>query len=263
MQSPSNENIRNRNVNDIFLRNAILSVLDLLNNNIIIEMRRNDEIEKHEIPVFYNFASDEGFMKDFFIDIPKDCDYKYPKFADGNYDVIPYGILTLSNFQIKSSDITNKFVRGSFIEETRDINNQKQLKAFSARMMSLPLLLKFSLTFKSDTINKAFKIMERIFDMYYKNQVTYFQYRGIRIPGQILFPENEDFQKRNDFMYSDDKIININISLDMETYFPSFDDYSIFYKGNRIDQFYLRQKIEDLGITSNDYFIDKDFPKTE
>lgn len=261
MQSPTNENIRNENVNDIFLRNATLSLLDLLNRNIIIELRRDDKIEKHEIPVFYNFSGDAAFMQDFFVDIPNDC--KYPNFAEGNYDQVPRGIVTLQNFSIKSTDITNKFVRGSFLQEQRDVNGQKQLKAFSARMMSLPLILKYDIKFISDNLNKTFKIMERIFDFYYKNQVVYFQYRGIRIPGQFIFPENETFQKKTDFIYSDDKTVNINFQLDMETYFPSFDDYSTFYKGNTIGQFNLREKINGTNNTIGSSFVDKDYPPSE
>ena len=82
-----NQNIRNSNVQDIFLRNATLSLLDILNRQIIIELVRDGEIEKHEIPFFYNFAGDEGFMKDFFIQIPEGC--KITALAEGNYDIVP------------------------------------------------------------------------------------------------------------------------------------------------------------------------------
>ena len=74
------QNIRNSNVQDIFLRNATLSLLDVLNRQIIIELVRDGVIEKHEIPFFYNFSGDEGFMKDFFIEVPDGC--KIPTMAN-------------------------------------------------------------------------------------------------------------------------------------------------------------------------------------
>ena len=261
MKSTNHENIRNENVQDIFLRNATVSLLDLLNRNVIIDLKRNDKVEKFEIPFFYNFGGDEGFMKDFFIDLPTDC--KYPNHADGNYESMPRGVITLSSFAIKPGDLTNKFVRGTFTQEVRDINDQKQLKAFSSRLLVLPMSLKYSVKIESDNINKTFKIIEKIFDFYYKNQVRYFQFRGIRIPAQIVFPETADFQKNYNFSYTDPNTVTVTLSLDMETYFPSFDDHSTMYKGNTIHQINLKESISGSNVTLNDSWIDQDFPPAE
>jgi hypothetical protein len=255
------QNIRNSNTQDIFLRNATLSLLDVLNRQIIIELVRDGEIEKHEIPFFYNFAADEGFMKDFFIQIPEGC--KIPTLAEGNYDIIPRGIITLSSFSVKSSDITNKFVRGSFTQQELDDNNQKVNKGYSGRLYSLPMELKFSAKILCDNLNKTFKIMEKIIDMFYKNRVVYFQYRGIRIPGQFTFPDSESFQKEYNFDYTNDQRVNITFDIAMETYFPSFNEDSVFYKGNTIKQFGLNTKMEDTGADINGVWIDQDYPPSE
>jgi len=261
MQNVNQENIRNENVQDIFMRNATLSLLDLLNSNVIIDLKRNDKIEKYEIPFFYNFGGDEGFMKDFFMELPTDC--KYPNFAEGNYEKMPRGIVTLSSFSIRSGDVTNKFVRGTFTQEERDLNDQKRMKAYSSRLFTLPMTLKYSVKIESDNLNKTFKIVEKIFDFYYKNQVRYFQYRGIRIPAQVTFPESADIQKNYNFTYTDNTIVAITMNLDMETYFPSFDDYSTFYKGNTIHQFNLRENQAGSNAPISDSFIDEDFPPSE
>ena len=261
MKSTNNENIRNENTQDIFLRNATLSLLDLLNREVIIDIKRGDVVTKHEVPFFYNFGGDEGFMKDFFMELPTDC--KYPNHAEGNYEQMPRGVITLTGFQIKSSDITNKFIRGTFNQEVRDANDQKQLKAFSSRLFVLPMALKYSVKIESDNINKTFKILEKIFDFYYKNQVRYFQFRGTRIPAQVTFPDTAEFQKLYAFSYTDDNKVTISLSIDIETYFPSFDDHSTFYKGNTIHQINLRQSQADSGAIINDVWIDPDFPPSE
>lgn len=255
------QNIRNSNVQDIFLRNATLSLLDVLNRQIIIDLVRDGVIEKHEIPFFYNFSGDEGFMKDFFIEVPDGC--KIPTLAEGNYDIVPRGIITLSSFQIKSSDITNKFVRGSFTQQELGDNDQKINKGYSARLYSLPMSLKFDAKIICDNLNKTFKIMEKIIDMFYKNRVVYFQYRGIRIPGQFTFPDAEGFEKKYDFDYSTDQRVNITFSIEMETYFPSFNEDSVFYKGNTINQIGLNTKIADTDVNLNGAWIDKDHPPSE
>jgi hypothetical protein len=261
MKNSNHENIQNENVNDIFMRNATLSLLDLLNRNVIIDLKRGDNIEKHEIPFFYNFGGDEGFMKDFFMELPTDC--KYPTHAEGNYERLPRGIVTLNSFNIKSTDLTNKFVRGSFTQDERDANGQKTLKAYSSRLFTLPISLKYGVKIESDNINKTFKIIEKIFDFYYKHQVRYFQFRGIRIPAQITFPDTAEFQKSYSFSYTDANIVSITINLDVETYFPSFDDYSTIYKGDIIRQINFRESLTDSGAPLNDSWIDKDFPPSE
>ena len=261
MKVTHTENIRNENVQDIFLRNATLSMLDLLNRQVIIQLKRNDKIEDHEIPFFYNFGGDEGFMKDFFLELPTDC--HYPNHAEGNYEQMPRGILTLSSFTIKPSDNTNKFVRGSFNEETRDENDQKVIKAFSSRLFTLPMVLTYNVKIESDNINKTFKIMEKIFDFYYKNQVRYFQFRGVRVPAQITFPDSAQFTKSYSFVYSDANTVTISLDLNMETYFPSFDDHSKMYKGNTIKQFNIREVTGDDHTTLNDSWVDQDYPPAE
>lgn len=261
MKITHTENIRNENVQDIFLRNATLSMLDLLNRQVVIQLKRAGKIEDHEIPFFYNFGGDEGFMKDFFLELPTDC--KYPNHAEGNYEQLPRGILTLSSFTIKPSDNTNKFVRGSFNEETRDENDQKVIKAFSSRLFTLPMVLTYNVKIESDNINKTFKIMEKIFDFYYKNQVRYFQFRGVRVPAQITFPDTAQFTKSYSFVYSDANTVSISLDLNMETYFPSFDDHSKMYKGNTIKQFNIREVTGDDNTTLSDSWVDQDYPPAE
>ena len=260
MQNNNTENILNSNTQDIFLRNAALSLIDILNREIKIDLVRDEKVEKHSIPFFYNFAGDKGFMQDFFIQLPNDCEY--PTVSEGNYDVVPRGIVTLNSFAIKSSDITNKFVRGSFTQEEKDENDQKVSKAYSARLYQLPMALKFDIKIKSDNLNKTFKIIEKIFDFYYKNRVVYFNYRGVKIPAQIQFPETMSTDKKYDFVYSDDTYIHTSFPVDMETYFPSFDESSKMYKGNTIKQFNVAKKLPN-GSTLDDKWSDIDSPKTE
>lgn len=262
MQHSNHNNITNKNTQDIFLRNASLAVLDILNRRIIIDLVRDGVVESHEIPFLYNNAGTGGFMQDFFIDIPGDC--KYPEFAEGNYDKLPRGIVTLQNFVIKSSDITNPFVRATYKQEAIDpTNDVKVMKAWSSRLKSLPMDLKFEVKIKSDNLNKTFKIVEKIFDFYYKNEVVYFQYRGIRIPGQLRFPETITNDKKYSFTYDNDQNVTTSFELEFETYYPSFDDSSTMYKGDTIHQFNISKKIQGSNTTISDGFVDKDFPNIE
>lgn len=260
MQHSDHNNITNKNTQDVFLRNASLGVLDILNRRIIIDLVRDGKVESHEVPFLYNNAGTGGFMQDFFVAMPEDC--KYP--AEGNYDSLPRGIVTLQNFSIKSGDITNPFVRGTFKQEALEpTNDAKVMKAYSARLRTLPMDLAFQVQIKSDNLNKTFKIVEKIFDFYYKNEVVYFQYRGIRIPGQLRFPETMTHDKKYNFTYDTDQNITTTFNIEFETYFPSFDDSSTMYKGNTIKQFNVTKKVAGSNTTIADGFIDRDAPEVE
>jgi len=261
MQLPENQNIRNSNVQDIFFRNAAATLIDLLNNEVIIELERDGAITKHPVPFFYNYGRDEGFMKDFFMGLPSDCNY--PSIAEGNYEKLPRGIIKFQDFSIRTGDITNKFVRGSFNQEEKGVNDEKKLKAFSARLYVLPMTLRFNIEIESDNLNKMFKIIERILGFYHKNTVRYFQYRGNRIPAGISFPDSGSVEEKSQFTYDDDTTVKHNIIIDMETYFPSFDEHSKMYKGNKIDHWNIRKGIEGESTKTGDTFVDKDHPPAE
>lgn len=219
------------NTDDIFFRNLTISLLDLFNSTMSITLARKDANETFSVPFLYNYGTDEGFLKDFYIGLPNDC--KIPV-AEGTYDIIPRGIVTLNSFQVKTTDITNKFVRGQYTEQSKGPNDENVLNGYSAMLYSLPLSVKFDVKVIVDNLNKAFKISEKLLDLYYSNRVVYFQYNGLRIPAQFQFPNTENplEGKKYQFTYADNNKMNVTMSIDVETYFPSFDPTSRQRAGN-------------------------------
>ena len=211
------------NTDDIFLRNLTIALLDLLNGEMVMTISRGDHREEFSVPFLYNYGTDEGFLKDFYIGLPDNC--RIPV-AEGTYDIIPRGIVTLSSFQVKSSDITNKFIRGSFTETEKGNNDQNVLTGYSAQLFSFPMLVKFDIKIICDNLNKAFKIAENMLHINYANRVVYFQYNGVRIPAQFQFPATETVEKQYKFTMTDNNKINVNLSVDVETYLPSFEHTS-------------------------------------
>jgi hypothetical protein len=211
------------NTDDIFLRNLTIALLDLLNGEMVMTIARGDHREEFSVPFLYNYGTDEGFLKDFYIGLPDNC--RIPV-AEGTYDIIPRGIVTLSSFQVKSSDITNKFIRGSFTETEKGDNDQNVLTGYSAQLFSFPMSVKFDIKIICDNLNKAFKIAENMLHLNYANRVVYFQYNGVRIPAQFQFPATETVEKQYKFTMTDNNKINVNLSVDVETYLPSFETTS-------------------------------------
>lgn len=256
-----NETIRNRNVEDVFLRNSTIGLLDKCNKAVNVDQYYDDEPNKFKVPVYYNNAGDENFMRDFFIKIPEGC--KIPQ-AEGNYDVVPRGILTLKDFQVKTSDITNKFVRGTFRREERNDNDQPVVNAYSARLFSIPLMLTYELKFRTSTLNQTFKIIQGVWDELYKNNVFFFQYRGIRIPGQAFFDDDQNYNKKRPFDYTDKNKLELITQVQIETYYPSFDNTTVFHRGNTMRQILSRVRSnQDPSVPFKQSFTDEDFPPTE
>lgn len=261
MAFENNQNINNKNTQDIFFRNAWISLLDLFNKNVTIDLYRDDKLEKHKVPFFPNMANDEGFMKDFFVNMPDDC--KIPQYAEGNYEPLPRGVITLKSWTVKSANITNKFVRGTYHQQETGDSGEKVNKAYSARLYSLPMMLKFDVEILSDNVNKSLRIAEEVMDTYYKNNVMYFQYKGMRIPAQFVYPDDIQQDKEYKLTYETDQRVKNVFSVEMETYFPSFNDESTMYKGNVIRQWFINQKNKDSGTPLNSAFIDEDAPPSE
>jgi hypothetical protein len=136
------QDIRNKNNKQLFFRNAIIAALDLFNRNMTIEQVENGKIVEYQVPFFPHMANDEQFMKDFFINYDRQC--KVVTTAEGNYDQAPKGVIKFENFKISESELTNKFVRGTYKEVEYDENERPILKANSAYLMSLPMELSFS-----------------------------------------------------------------------------------------------------------------------
>ena len=241
------------NTDDIFLRNLTIALLDLLNGSMSIDLARNDTVETFNVPFLYNYGTDEGFLKDFYIGLPDNCQIPI---AEGTYDIVPRGIVTLNTFQVKTSDITNKFIRGSFTETEKGSQDENVLTGYSAQLYSLPMTVRFDVKIICDNLNKAFKIAERMLDVNYANRVMYFQYHGVRIPAQFQFPAAETVDKKYTFMYTDNNKLTVSLSLDVETYFPSFEQSSRRKSTNVMERMNIGVK-DAGGVLLKDDWIDQ------
>jgi hypothetical protein len=226
------------NTDDIFLRNLSISFLELLNSTMNISISRNDTKEIHPVPFMYNYGTDEGFLKDFYIGLPDNCNIPV---SEGTYDMIPRGIITLSSFQVKNSDITNRFVRGQYTEVEKGSQEENVLTGYSAQLYSLPLAVRFDIKVITGSINQAFKTAENILDLVYSNRVMYFQYKGIRVPAQFHFPEQETIDKKYVFTYADNNKLHVNAAVEVETYFLSFEQSSKRHSRNVMERILVRE----------------------
>lgn len=222
-------------IKDVFVRNAIISVLDVLNRRLKIEQVVDGKSSIYSIPFFYNFGNDENFMRDFFIEIPHECEI--PNHAEGNFDVWPKGILTLNTITVKPAEITNKFVRGTYRKAFSVGNDELSYKAVSAYLYPLPMQMSFAVEIHSKTLNQMFKIVDSIFEELYKQNTAPFQFKGVKIPGQFQIEDSVTNEKKFEFSYNDDKTAINKFNIQLECFYPIFDTSTEMDKSKRIRQF--------------------------
>jgi hypothetical protein len=215
------------NTDNVHTRAIIVGLVNLLNSKVVYDNVLSDEnIDTITVPFFYSMTGDERFLQDFYLEW-NDC--IHPKIADGNYDVIPRGIVQLSSNTINTAAMTHRFVRGNYVKE---INGQ--LQTFNSFINSIPLTMSFDVTVKTDTNIDAFKIQQSIIETFYKTQVYSVSYKGFRVPCQVGFPEDYGIERTFEFSYADDTKINIKFTLAVETYLPVIDPTTTRNQWNRI-----------------------------
>lgn len=246
------------NTDDIFLRNLSISLLELLNSLITLDQSKDDTRETFNVPFQYNFGNDEQFLKDFYIGLPDDCNIPI---AEGTYDIIPRGVINLDTFQIVPSDITNRFVRGSYTETGKNDQGENELTGYSAQLYSLPFHVVFDVKIITASLNQAFKIIEQIVDLIYAHRVMYFRYKGLRIPAQFTFPETETVDRKYSFSYADSNKLHVNFKADVETYFPSFESTSKRLSSNIMERLQLNLKDEDGNPMDTTWKDQNDLPE--
>jgi len=216
------------NTDEVFLRNLITSLLNSLNDRLkYIQINDQQEILEVYVPFYFSLTGDEPFLQDNFLQYTN-CDTDEIH-AEGNYDIIPRGVVTLGGVDLDVSGLTNKFTRMNYTKE----DNKGQMKTFSSYTNSIPLNISVSVAMKTDTLLDSFKLFQNAITVFYKTYNYSFEYEGFRIPVNVGFPENYEITKATEFTFqSNPPFIDFNFSLALETYFPEKDLSTERFKGN-------------------------------
>ena len=222
------------NTDNVFFRGIIIGLLSKLNDIITYEQVDKDQnVTKIYIPFFYSMVGDEPFLQDFYLSY-EDCDGK-PAFAEGNYDVVPRGILEIGATRIDTGSSTTKFVRGSYAKEVQK-ETGIEMVTYSSYFFPIPLGITVSAKIKADTTLDAFKIQQSVLEILYKRFTYYFYYKGFRIPVQVSLGDSPPDKQPNNFTMSygsqRGEAITLSFSMELETYLPELDKTTERFRGN-------------------------------
>jgi len=210
------------NYDNVFNRSVIAGLLYLLNHKLTYEQVWDDNVvETVTIPFAYNFAhaKDQRFAQDNYTFFGREC--FSDKLIDGKFDMCPRFAMTYTGSQIESANITNRFVKGTYMKEKNG-----KLTSYTAFLYSIPLNMSFELEGWIDGLETAFKIEQAIRETFYKNQTFNVLYRGMKIGCRVGFPEQYTVGDKT-VSYSfeqDSQLIKMNFNLSVEAYQPCFDE---------------------------------------
>ena len=223
------------NYDNVFNRSVIAGLLYLLNHKLTYEQVWDDNtVENVTIPFAYNFAhaKDQRFAQDNYTFFGREC--FSDKLIDGKFDMCPRFVMTYTGSQIESSNITNRFVKGTYMKDENGA-----LVSYTAFMYSIPLTLNFEFEGWIDTLETAFKIEQEIRNTFYKNQTFNVLYKGMKIGCRAGFPETYTLtDKTVSYSFeSESQLIKMSFSLAVEAYQPCFDESQSIQSDKKIEYF--------------------------
>ena len=220
------------NNEDILMRAVIAGILDILNNEVKYTQvwgNETEDIEEIKIPWFYNQSGDERFMQDFYTHY---AECLPPRPVDGNFDMIPRGIITYTGSQIDSARITSRYVQGNYVKE-----KDGKLEGYVSYLYSMPLNVTFDAEIWLDTQITALKVEQELREVLYKNITFYVYYKGMRVGCTAGFPEQNSIQKNIQYSFESDNRIKLTFQIAVETYQPVFDPTTEQLASNKVKKF--------------------------
>lgn len=243
-----------KNYDGLFLRNAQIAVLQFLNCNLKTEYIENNKKRTFWIPfILGSHAGDERYFQDYFMKDQWNELKKNNQTIDGILNTKPLGILTLDSISISPDEFTNRHV---FVERTVLDNIDNLHKTEMVKLNRLPISMSYSIEIKCNTLNEIYRLWENFLHTFYKNKQLQFMWKQIPIYAQIGFSEDANIGSHSyEISFGDEAEKSLELSLEMETYFPVLDESSAYKLTDTIQEFKFNITDEKTSIDKPRYDI--------
>ena len=223
------------NSDNVFFRALIVAFINALNDRIKYDVIVSPtETRPFSLDFYFSLVGDGRFIQDNFINMDN-CKFD---FADGNYDPIPRGVVSISGIEMPEDTLTNNYVR---LEYQKLVDGA--MKTYSAQAIIVPLRVQFQIDIIVDILLDYFRIIQVAFSEFFKTIPFSFRYETIRIPARAMIPSPLPGEKPYSYTYGDDQRIKMSFNIEVETYLPVVDPTTEFFKGNSIQTFSSSQEI--------------------
>jgi hypothetical protein len=227
------EFLKKFNHDNIFFRDLLVGLLSALNEKVTyIQVGGDGKQTEIFIPFLASMTGDEPFLQDNFIKYT-DCEGN-PVSAEGNYDVIPRGVVEVGSPTIVTTSATNKYVRATYNKEIPNADGGEEIRAYSSYLAPIPINQPYTVRIKVDTEKEVFQVQARVIEVLFKNFIFYFEYNGFRIPAQASLSDDlGQRQKLFNYSYGTSKNdVTLTFTMNVETYLPQLDLSTERFRGN-------------------------------
>jgi len=201
------------NMDDVFLRDLTICVLDTLEGRLNWTNRFKSGNIEVSVPIYYSMSGDERFLLDSFQDdIVSDN-----RPVDLNTDQIPRGHLTLTNFNIKSDEFRNPNVWLRSVVE-----NETEINSMLRQVRALPITVSYDLIILLKTEIDVFKCSQEIMNTLWLYKFIYFEHNYMNIDAVIIVPDNETVELVREKNLTSDNTIKLTLSFEVQTFYPAF-----------------------------------------
>ena len=226
------------NKDDSVVRHLIIGLLADLNNKVYFyrQIDADNRVEV-DVPFYYSIAGDEDFLKDNFLFLTKDglgCRPDGAK-ADGNYEPVPRGIVTLQSMNVDSSKLVNKRITGHYAK----LNQAGAMEGYAAEFEMIPINMSLSVEIVTSSQLDNFKITEMLIKRLYKSnyynvEVGHLNEGNYRIACYYAMPEDYDTERPIEFSFDNKDGYKVSFTLEVNAFIPSFEFETERHVGNRM-----------------------------
>jgi hypothetical protein len=222
------------NKDDSVIRHILIGLLADLNKKLSFYRQiTNDKRVIVDVPFYYSISGDENFMRDNFLFSTlngENCDPD-PAKANGNYDRIPRGIVTLTSLAVDPSKLVNKRNQGHY---TR-INEEGNLQGFVSEFQMIPIVVGIDIEILLESQLDMFKVTESLITKMYRANTFQVDAGHIedgtyRIASEYAMPDDYGQERPIEFSFDDKGAHKVTFSIEVNSFIPAFDFEEDIYK---------------------------------
>jgi hypothetical protein len=225
------------NKDDSIVRHVIIGLLADLNNKLVIMRQLNaEERVVVDVPFYYAIAGDENFMRDNFLFTTGTDENCNPLgLADGNYDVVPRGVINMTGLAIDSDALVNKRNMGTYAKLAAD----NSMRSYSAEFQMIPVTVSFDIEIRVSSQLDCLKMAEMIIKTMYKSnyfnvEVGHLEDGTYRIASYYALPEDYEIQRPVEFSFEDKDRYSVTFPIEVKSFIPAFEWDTELNNGNRM-----------------------------
>jgi hypothetical protein len=226
------------NSDDSVVRHLIVGLLADLNNKLYFyrQIDNNTRIAV-DIPFYYSITGDDQFLRDNFLFTTAsgpDC-HPDEAFADGNYDVVPRGVVNLTSLSIDSGSLVNKRNMGEYTK----MNTSGAMEGYTSEFEAVPVTLGVDVEILVSSTLDTLKVIEAMIKTLYKSnqysvEVGHLNEGTYRLPAYYAMPDDYEVQRPIDFTFEDKDKYKTTLSLEIKSFLPAFEWDTERHIGNRM-----------------------------